>query len=319
MRLSKILIVGFMTIVFVFLPGRQAAAAESIDGFKLNLDAGYRTDELDWNIAGGISGPNIISEVTWDDLEIYQVRGGVKLNIGGEAAPVALNAKAMVAYGWIVDGENQDSDFDGDNRTLEVSRSNNNADDGEVVDVSVGVGPRFKVWTDKLAITPLLGISYHEQNLTLTDGLQTIATDNITPPLGPFPGLDGTYETQWCGPWAGIDVALRLVEKITLSGNFEYHWANFESEANWNLRNDLAHPKSFDQEADGEGVVLSLGGKYDLTDHFSIHLSFDYQNWQAEDGVIRFFPTSGGLVVQRLNEVNWKAQSVMVGVTYRLL
>ena len=34
------------------------------------FSAGYRKDELDWNIAGNINGnnPNILSELTWEDL-----------------------------------------------------------------------------------------------------------------------------------------------------------------------------------------------------------------------------------------------------------
>jgi len=37
---------------------------------------GYRSDDLDFNIAGDINGnnPNIISELTWEDLESYQVK-----------------------------------------------------------------------------------------------------------------------------------------------------------------------------------------------------------------------------------------------------
>ena len=37
---------------------------------------GYRRDDLDWNIAGDSNGnnPNILSELTWDDIESYQVK-----------------------------------------------------------------------------------------------------------------------------------------------------------------------------------------------------------------------------------------------------
>ena len=37
---------------------------------------GYRADDLDWNIAGDINGnnPNVLSELTWDDVKSYQVK-----------------------------------------------------------------------------------------------------------------------------------------------------------------------------------------------------------------------------------------------------
>jgi hypothetical protein len=40
------------------------------------VTGGYRVDDLNWNIAGDINGnnPNIISELTWDDLESYQLK-----------------------------------------------------------------------------------------------------------------------------------------------------------------------------------------------------------------------------------------------------
>jgi hypothetical protein len=324
MRRSKIrfFIVGFLAIVTALLSEGQGASAESIDGLEFHLDAGYRIDELDWNISGSIDSSNIVSELTWDDLEIYQVRGGGKLDFGNEGAPFTVSLKGTVGYGWIVDGENQDSDFAGDNPTQEFSRSNNSSDDGDVFDVSAAIGPRLKVLPDKLAITPLAGFSYHEQNLTMTDGFQTLSRPEIdprVPPTGPFAGLDSTYETQWYGPWIGLDVTLRPVERFMLSGSLEYHWVDFEAQANWNLRDDFAHPKSFEHEADGDGIVLALGGKYDLADQWAIHLNLDYQDWKAENGVIRFFSASGGDDVQRLNEVNWESHAVILGVTYRFL
>jgi hypothetical protein len=43
---------------------------------SVNLSAGYRTDKLNWNIAGNRQGtnPDIRSELTWSDLRIYQLK-----------------------------------------------------------------------------------------------------------------------------------------------------------------------------------------------------------------------------------------------------
>lgn len=299
----------------------SSAAQSTAESLSLKLEAGYRLDDLDWNIDGGALGPNIISELEWENLEIYQLRGEGRLVRGEEAAPLAFCMKGFLSYGWITDGESQDSDFAGDDRTLEFSRSNNNSDDGYVFDVSAGIGPRFRV-TDNLVLTPLLGFSYHEQNLTMTDGVQTLSRPDIdpAPPVGPFPGLDSTFETQWYGPWAGIDLEWKIAERVGLYGSFEYHWVDFEAEADWNLREDFAHPKSFEQQAsDGEGIVIAFGGKYELADRWSVHLMLDYQEWQARDGKIHFFPATGGIVTQGLNEVNWESWAANLGVTYRFL
>ena len=43
---------------------------------EFTLSAGYRQDDLDWSIAGNDNGenPNILSELTWEDVESYQVK-----------------------------------------------------------------------------------------------------------------------------------------------------------------------------------------------------------------------------------------------------
>jgi hypothetical protein len=50
----------------------------STDGLppRLILSAGYRTDTLNWHIAGNLQGtdPNVLSELTWSDLKIYQLK-----------------------------------------------------------------------------------------------------------------------------------------------------------------------------------------------------------------------------------------------------
>ncbi len=53
---------------------------------------------------------------------------------------VSISAPAIAAYSWIFDGENQNSDYAGDDRMLEFSRSNNNSDEGNMLDASFGIG-----------------------------------------------------------------------------------------------------------------------------------------------------------------------------------
>ena len=136
---------------FMMWPPAQATMAESailsIDSASMGIDnekslpieteftisGGYRRDDLDWNIAGDTNGshPNILTELTWDDVESYQVKFQ-----GNLIWPKIMALRGSVAYGWIFDGENQDSDYRGDNRNLEFSRSNNSTEDGYVLNVN---------------------------------------------------------------------------------------------------------------------------------------------------------------------------------------
>jgi len=290
--------------------------------FQVEISNGYRRDDLDWNIAGNSDGknPNILSELTWDDIEIYQLRLQ-----GSLLLPGILYARGYAGYGWILNGDNQDSDYDGDNRSLEYSRSNNNTQDDDVRDLSGGIGYPFRLGGQTaIRLCPLVGYSYHEQNLRITDGFQTIATAGRTPPLGPIKGLDSTYDTRWHGPWVGIDLLFqspidnRWIERLEIGGTIEYHWLDYTADAKWNLRSDLSQSKSFQHEADGQGIVLGAVGRLFFTPHWALQVDAAYLNWSTDKGRDTVFRADGSRVKTQLNEVNWKSFSVMVGVTLRL-
>lgn len=292
-----------------------AVAAPPEDIAAAFLTAGSRTDNLDWNIAGNTSGtnPNILSELQWNDIGIYQVKASGKVvfddeNVKGNG----YYLRGFMDYGWIHSGTNQDSDYSGDNRTGEFSRSNNNADNGSVYDVSLGMGykTRFVFKNSVLDISPLGGYSQHKLNLTITNGYQTI------PPSGAFAGLNSTYKATWSGPWLGIDMDL-LRKNIGLHSGIEYHIANYKAVANWNLRSDFNHPKSFEHFASGTGFVAFLGGDYTVWEKWAITADVNYQKWTASNGTDRTYFANGTTSDTRLNEVHWTSYAYMLGFKRR--
>jgi hypothetical protein len=300
-------------------PGETTAVTRRHD-WQWSFDFGYRIDDFDWNIAGDITGnnPNILSELTWSDLEILQLEFDLT-----RIFPNKLVLKGEIAYGFIFDGDNQDSDYFGDNRTAEFSRSNNDTGDGHTTDASIGLGYFIPIVPDTVMLIPLIGYSFHLQRLEITDGVQTIATPPLTPNLGPFAGLDSSYDADWYGPWGGLELNLRidnkerdsLAHKFILS--FEYHWVDYDAEANWNLRTDLDHPKSFEHEADGSGIIIMAGYNYFFKPQLSLNVIYKYQEWETDPGTDRIFFADGTQAVTRLNEVNWESSAFMVGITRR--
>jgi hypothetical protein len=307
--LTVVLLTGFLSAVCLI----GDVKAFEVEG-DLELINGYRVDDLDWNIAGNLNGtnPNIISELTWSDLESYQLEVGGRGTIGG-----VFYMRGSAAFGWVLSGDVQDSDYNEDNRTQEYSRSINSSDDSTVFDATVGFGYPFKLASDKFRLIPVVGFSYSRQNLTMRDGLQRISQPPQTQPIGPIAGLDSTYDTEWYGPWVGVDMSFRPSDKILLFAGFEYHWADYEAEANWNLRTDLAHPVSFEQEADGTGFLITAGGDYIFSGPWSLGLEVNYQDWSTDAGIDRQFNSDGTTAVTQLNEVNWESFAIMLRVTYR--
>lgn len=281
---------------------------------EVSVSTGRRVDDLNWNISGITPFGNIVnvlSKLIWSDVESQEVKVGAR---------VFLNRyfiKGEANYGFINSGVNQDSDYRGDDRTLEYSRSNNSSDDGSVWDLSGGLGylHKFPALGGTFDLIPIAGLSYHKQNLTITEGVQTI-TYSGGPALGPFPGLDSTYEAGWGGPWAGADLAYQR-GGLKLFGSFEYHVVYLRAEANWNLRTAFAHPVSFEHWATGTGIVFSAGGEYNLSQRWSFTASFKASDFRASDGTDRTYFASGAAADTPLNEVNWESRSALFGLNYR--
>ncbi len=280
---------------------------------NLTVLPGWRKDDIDWNIAGDDSGqnPNILSELTWKNLQSKQLKAKANLVILDHYV-----VDVTGAYGQIYDGKNQDSDYLGDDRTLEFSRSNNKSDEGDIFDLTGGLGYRLylgrhtgSMGVDNLWLTFLGGYSHHEQRLVITDGFQTIPAD------GAFDGLHSNYDTEWKGPWGGFELATSK-GRFNGSFRFEYHHVDYTGKGNWNLRTDLEHPVSFLHEADGQGFVYGLLLGYELTDSLDINLAADFQDWNTDHGTDTTMAADGSRPTTRLNEVNWKSQAYMVGGSY---
>ncbi len=280
---------------------------------KFDVLTGYRRDNLQFSIAGTSEGtdPNILSELTWSDLQSIQIKGKGEVVLENQFV-----FEGSAAYARIFSGDNQDSDYNLDNRMDEFSRSNNGADKGNMKDFSGGVGYRVNfdqifdsLLIEKLNFTPLIGYSFNAQNLRMQDGFQTIPAD------GSFRGLNSTYETQWKGLWVGAELATKI-EKLTGSLRFEYHWMDYYAEADWNLRSDFKHPKSYEHEADADGYVITAGLGYELSENWQAKFSVDYYKYQTDHGIDRTFFRTGTIGETRLNVVDWDSFSLNAGLQY---
>lgn len=287
------------------------------------IKMGYRRDDLDWSIAALSGTPNILSELTWKNIEMATISAGTTLFFESNWL---INVDFL--YGRIYDGDSQDSDYLGDNRTFEFSRSNNNSDEGSALDISASAGYNWVVSFNKqstypnIEFRPQAGLSYYSQNLQMTDGYQTVSNPipelGITlPPTGSFAGLNSTYDAMWFGPWVGLKSRFNFTESFSLSANLEYHYATYDSTANWNLRSDFAHPESFSHEADGYGLIGDIEGEYRWNTQLSLNFTIRYQDWQAhKQGVDTTFLADGTTLSTKYNGVNWQSLGANVGVVY---
>lgn len=307
----------------LLLPGAAAGSWQS----ALELDAGYRQDDLVWSIAGSSDGPNVLSELAFERIEIVEIGAGLELR-----SPTGLEAHLGLRVGEIVDGGVRDSDYSGDDRSLEWSRSENAVEDDDVWDASAGIGWAFD-WVDPESgraarLVPMVGYAVSEQALRMSEGNQTVSEPALAPPgfspqpLGPFPGLDSTYETEWMGPWVGLHGLFQASASWSAGLAVEYHWFDYEAVADWNLREDFQHPRSFEHEAEGEGWRLALKGTRRLGPRSDLTVGLRLRNFETDAGVDRVFlsddpslpPELRNQVLEtRLNGVDWESWSLSLG------
>lgn len=302
----------------------QAAGGEVLAPTKpvVRVRAGIRRDDLNWSIAGLDGSPNILSELRWTDVTSYELSADFEHELPGGTL-----VEASLAYGAVFSGDNQDSDYDGDNRTLEWSRSNNDAGDGYVFDFSLGFGRRIRLSDEKFVLVPAVGLSFHRQHFVMTDGLQTISDDFRVPPVGPFAGLASMYQADWRGLWLGAELRRELDARREFFAGVELHLADYDGTANWNLRDDFKHPKSFTHDAFGIGVVLKAGFRHEIQERGAFTAELSWQRWETGRGTdLTFFSDDfciangypqGCLGITALNGAQWEALRISVGLEVR--
>lgn len=280
---------------------------------------GVSQDKLQWSIAGTISGtdPNIFSELKWRDIGVLHARYFIR---SYDKRDGHLYYNVDLDYGMILRGENQDSDYNADNRQDEFSRSVNSADGGQTTNMSAAIGYMFGkkyIRGGNWMLIPLLGYSQHSQILEMTEGNQVIATQDLTPDIGPFGGLDSKYNAEWKGLWAGTRLEYNHYKKMNLFIEYQLHKIQYSAEADWNLRDELQHPKSFIHSARGLGKVISMGINYKISKTTDISISFDYFDFGTNRGLDETYYNDGAFSRTQLNGVTWESSRFLIQPTFR--
>lgn len=326
--------------VTALLPLFSAAAAAQT-ALSVAVESGYRLDELNWNIAGwNVNDPsdatrqrsgeyvNVLSELSWSDVQIAQI--GASFEVQDDR--IYLRGRAF--YGEVLDGDNRDSDYDYDNRQGEFSRSDNGVF-GDTLDAGISLGYRFDIdWGDSPAIhvMPVVGAAIHQQNFGMNDGYQTLYVpyaERLSHPQAGVPdssvvgpdflaGLNSSYDAEWRTSWLGLDVWQAITPRLNLKLNVEFHRGDYAAKADWNLRQDLAHPVSFAHWADGQGVVVGTGGRYALSKQLFLSFGVKYGEWDTDPGMDRVYFNDGSTVDTPLNEVNWRSVAFNLGLGMQL-
>lgn len=283
------------------------------------LGTGYRQDNLDWNISGPDGFPNVLSELKWSDVKMWEVSGQASQSILGLCLEVEGD------YAVVFEGKNRDSDYFGNNRTFEFSRSYSDANKGYACDISASLGWNINFFISPLEISPKIGYCYNEQHFTMRNG--SIAIDAINNLTGPFSGLNSSYTARWQGPWIGVDASFHCILPVTIYGGVRAHALGYNARGHWNLRVDFAD--DFRHHGYGYGFFARLGIQYELTNCLALGVLGSYQDFRIRHGHdkmyfnVDFVDENGNSVESavftsstRLNQVNWQSLRVQLYLAY---
>lgn len=271
LRINRLLQLVF---VVTSLTTSETAFAFSLEG---DIGVGYRKDAVDWNFAGGPGGPNILSELKWNNLCMVNYYGQLRVSM-----PVLNYARLTGNYGSIFNGTNTDWDYNGDDRTDPFSHAINKADKGEAFELSAAIGWPLPRWIEALSIVPLIGYSQQEQHLQLYDGFQALYVNS------PFnntsiPDLASNYRAKWYTPFIGVDLFYRLRNKWKIIATGEWHGGRYCGEGFWNLRTDFL--SDIRHRAYISGVVLRLQGLYNYLNFYTLGLIGEYTYMRTGRGI----------------------------------
>jgi hypothetical protein len=287
--------------------------------FRLSFgaDVGMRTAHFDWSIASDMSGhktPDTLSELSYDNLSIMDGGGMLALSVT-EGRFEHTYIETQLRRGRIQDGNIRDSDYDGNDKTREYSRSYSDPAGSGTFEFDANIGRDFYV-TDNVLFRPLIGYSYQTQNFLKQDGEQIVSTYGRTPKVGAFNGLASTYDTQWNALTLGADTQYHG-ERYVLGLRAQLLMSAYYGEADWNLRSDFAHPRSFAHWANGTGSQLTASYAYRLTKNWWLKADGYAQNLRTRDGVDTVFFNSGKTSSTKLNETQWRTSGATFAIQYQ--
>lgn len=285
-----------------------ALAEQEAPQLRAGLYLGARRDDLRWSIAGIAGSPDVLSELSWRNQ-----RSAVMTARGELEWPSGWLLAGDLGAGAVLAGEVQDSDYLGNGRTQEFSRSLGESD-GSLLDATLAGGYRLRLGAH--AFTVSAGYAWHEQDLHIGNVTQIISTLPGFPPVGIGFDARSSYRAQWHGPHAGLDLELALPRGWSLGLGAWREWVDYKGVGNWALREEFAHPESFTHLSAGQVTGFKASLNWQWRKSGRIGLTWGQVRGRADGGVdITHFEQFGDTVT-RLNEVVWDSESLRLGLQW---
>ncbi len=234
---------------------------------------------------------------------------------GGNIAP-GFSFDVVYGYGSITGGHGTDSDrfLPSSGGGLVFSQSKNTLDG----DVRLW-GINFYYNTKRFAVKQagpwgfVLGYLHYGDNLTMTNGLQTVPLnfDGLNFPAGPFSGLNSTYNFFWNTLKVGVLNQANLAKQLSFTGAFSFYpYVDYQGEGYWNLRAGtnpsdfrLQSPNFIQKSKNGYGYEATLGLAYEFSENLELLAGYRYFFLYARGGTDITYFADGSEITSDLDWV----------------
>ena len=274
---------------------------EPVSAWSLEVGARYwySTGETGFDLYDG-TGNVLVSRLTYEDLSTHSG----ELFFRGDHSS-GFFVKGYVGGGNVNSGNLIDEDFPP--VVDPYSSTISDQDDGSLGYVSLDVGYTFYDSTNAsfslkdepadsmgLKLGAFIGYHYLNEELHAYGCTQQATNPDICGGGGvPSDILVISQDTDWSSLRLGLTADVHLTERLKLSADAAYVYANLDGEDTHHLRADLPFP--LPQEGDGHGVQLEAVLGYQLTDAFNLGIGARYWYMEVDDGTLSFEPNGGGV------------------------
>lgn len=255
---------------------------------QICFEAGYRQDNLSWNVKVPSCDPLFEVSTKFKNVDIFQIGFNAKTNLGCN-----FYGRAGASWGWIFDGDFHesfkffvpfsDSDFNSNIDDIQItSKGKNILDDKYVLNFNAAIGYPFYFCDCTMALAPVLGYSFDEQNIHIESNERHgdfFGSDFFDSPSEGC--CDAKHIFRWYGPFVGADFYYKPhCDCWAIYANVEYHWAHMKYK-----RHDFSGFSGFNDfdttSRHAHGWSAVIGADYEFCGCWTFGANVKYQDWSA--------------------------------------
>lgn len=292
-------IIGATCLTF-FLLGGTALAQNISRPLQIGVFTGYEQYNLNWSIAGNISGknPDIYSELKWKEVSGQSVSAAVQYTFWKKFTGMVSYSRMFIRSGRVTD-----NDYNADNRTNQVYGEIFNSNKGNVDQFNVGLGYEL-INNTKFSLMPFIGYETSRQSLSILD---------LT---GEYPELNSNYLPVWKGVFVKCRAQLKLNRIFKVVADISYSQSHYEANADWNVIQTFKHPVSYRHTANCFGVNTNAALSCNVKKNIAINIGGGYLTATTGTGTDELFLASGGSEKTQLNGVSNNGYRLFAGVVF---